>query len=188
MSQRRSYTRHGLNAVMTRVKIRGLKAIDRRSMAAREALAWRRELLADLGGEAEVSAAQLALVEIAVRTRLFIDHCDAALLERSSLLVRGRRLLPLVEQRQRLADSLARLLGQLGLERRAKPVPSLRDFLQPPDPTPVVLVEDRPGLAPESARARVGDDPEVDDTEEISTDEILEERPQPEILEPEASA
>src|SRR5882724_7906327 len=117
---RRTYTRHGLNALMVRVKLRGFKAIDRRMVAARTALAWRAELLEDLGGEAEVSAAQLALVEVAVRTRLYLDHVDAVLMERTSLVIRGRRLLPLVEQRQRLADGLARLLSQLGLERQAK--------------------------------------------------------------------
>jgi len=120
----RTYTRHGLNASMARVKLRGFRAIDRRMVAARQALGWRRELLEDLGGETAVSAAQLALVEVATRTRLFIDHADAVLMGRESLVVRGRRLLPLVEQRQRLVDSLARLLGQLGLERRKPPVPS----------------------------------------------------------------
>ena len=128
---------------MVRVKLRGFKAIDRRMVAARTALSWRAELLEDLGGEAEVSAAQLALVDVAVRTRLYLDHVDAVLMERASLVVRGRRLLPLVEQRQRLADGLARLLGQLGLERRAKPTPSLRDFLRPADPAPDPPAQDR---------------------------------------------
>ena len=159
MSARRTYTRHGLNALMVRVKLRGLKAIDRRTLAARAVLDWRAELLADLGGEAEVSAAQLALMDVAVRTRLYLDHVDAVLMERTSLVVRGRRLLPLVEQRQRLADSLARLLGQLGLERRAPPPQSLRDFLQPPEPTPVVLVEDRPAPSPDAESTRVEDTP-----------------------------
>ena len=74
-----------------------------------------------------MSAAQLALVEVAVRTRLYVDHVDAVLLGCESLVIRGRRLLPLVEQRQRLADGLARVLGQLGLERRR---PALRPFAQ----------------------------------------------------------
>jgi hypothetical protein len=143
VTPRRTYTRHGLNALMVRVKLRGFKAIDRRMVAARTALSWRAELLKDLGGEAEVSAAQLALVDVAVRTRLYLDHVDAVLMERASLVIRGRRLLPLVEQRQRLAEGLARLLGQLGLERRAKPVPSLRDFLTPPGPTPGPTAKDR---------------------------------------------
>src|SRR5215467_3855275 len=52
----------------------------------------------------------------------YLDHLDAVLMEQPALVTRRRRLIPLVEQRQRLADSLARLLGQLGLERRTEPV------------------------------------------------------------------
>ena len=50
--------RTGLNALKARVKVRGLAAIDRRTTAARALLDWRQELVADLGGEAKVSAAQ----------------------------------------------------------------------------------------------------------------------------------
>jgi len=112
--------RSGFYTLKARVKVRGLAAIDKRTLAARALLDWRAALLADLGGEEAVSAAQLALVEMAARTRLIIEHVDAFLLERSTLLTKRRKLIPLVEQRQRLVDSLARLLGQLGLERRAK--------------------------------------------------------------------
>src|SRR5574337_1001713 len=94
--------RTGLNALKARVKVKGLQAIDRRTAAARALLDWRRELLADLGGEPRVSAAQRALVELAVRTRLYIDHVDAHLMEMGSLVSRRGRLKPLVEQRQRL--------------------------------------------------------------------------------------
>ncbi len=124
----RSYTRHGLHALKVRVMVRGLAAIDQRTAAARALLDWRRELLEDLGGEVMASAAELALVEVATRTRLYLDHVDAVLMERESLVVRGRRLLPLVEQRQKLADGLARILGQLGLERRKPPAPSLETY------------------------------------------------------------
>jgi hypothetical protein len=88
---------------------------------------FRRELLADLGGLATVSASQAALVEMAARTRLYVDHVDAHLLEQTSLITRKGRLKPLVEQR--LADSLARLLGLLGLERRQPPAPSLAEYV-----------------------------------------------------------
>lgn len=125
----RTYTRHGLHALKARVMVRGLAAIDQRTAAAQHLLSWRRELLEDLGGEPAVSAAQRALVAVAVRTRLYLDHVDAVLMARESLVVRGRRLLPLVEQRQKLADGLARILGQLGLERRARPVPSLAEWV-----------------------------------------------------------
>ncbi len=126
----RTYTRHGLNALMARVSLRGLQAIDRRTAAARAVLDFRRELLDDLGGEAAVSAAQLALVELAARTRLYLDHVDATLMGRESLVVRRNRLLPLVEQRGRLASSLIEVLSKLGLERRQRPAPSLEDYVR----------------------------------------------------------
>jgi hypothetical protein len=64
------------------VKVRGLQVIDRRTSAARALLGWRKDLLDDLGGETTVSAQQMALVEAAVRTRLYIDHVDAWIMER----------------------------------------------------------------------------------------------------------
>jgi len=50
-------------------------------------------------------------------------------MEMSSLVTRRGRLKPIVEQRQRLVDSLARVLGQLGLERRAKTVTDLHTYV-----------------------------------------------------------
>ena len=50
-------------------------------------------------------------------------------MEMASLVTRRGRLKPIVEQRQRLVDSLARVLGQLGLERRAKPVTDLHTYV-----------------------------------------------------------
>jgi hypothetical protein len=47
---------------------------------------------------------------------------------------RKRTLLPVVRERQALADSLARYLAQLGLERRTKPVPSSDDYLRQRSP------------------------------------------------------
>ena len=123
MTPRRPYTRHGLNAVMTRVKLRGLHAIDRRMAAARTLFAWRQELVADLGGEAALSAQQRALIETAVRTRLFLEHLDAWLLGQPSLInARRRSVLPVFRERLQLADALGRQLQAFGLERhQAKP-------------------------------------------------------------------
>jgi tetratricopeptide (TPR) repeat protein len=87
----------------------------------------------DLGGDSAISAAQRTLVDVAIRTRLYLDHVDAFLMEQPTLVVRRKRnrhhLMPLVEQRLRLADSLARVLGQLGLERRQKPPIDLTQYL-----------------------------------------------------------
>src|SRR2546427_4707084 len=70
-------SRSGLRALKSRVTVRGLTAIDRRTAAARALFDWRRAVLDDLGGEHTITAARLALVEIAVRTRLYLDHVDA---------------------------------------------------------------------------------------------------------------
>jgi hypothetical protein len=128
---RRPYSRHGLNALKARVKVRGLAAIDQRTAEARALLDWREELLADLGGAAAVTAAQLALVDLAARTRLYVDHLDAYLLDQPCGLVNKRRraVYPVLRERQGLVDSLARLLGQLGLERRQREAPSLSEYV-----------------------------------------------------------
>ena len=110
--------RHGLNALKARVKLRGLQAIDMRTSAAQALLAWRKAIVADLGGEAAISANQQALIELAVRTRLYLDSLDAWLMEQTSLVVRKKReTLPVLTTRQQLADALARYLQALGLER-----------------------------------------------------------------------
>ena len=128
---RRPYSRHGLNALKARVKVRGLSAIDQRTAEARALLDWRKELLADLGGREIVTAGQLALVDLAARTRLYVDHLDAYLLEQTCGLVNKRRraVYPVLRERQGLVDSLARLLGQLGLERRPREAPSLSEYI-----------------------------------------------------------
>jgi hypothetical protein len=115
---------------MAKVKIRGLSVIDRRTLPAQALLQWRQELLKDLGGEEHLSAQKLALVEMIVRSRLYIDHVDAWLLQQDSLLNRKKKcLIPVLQQRQALLDSLARLLSHVGLERQPAPMPSLSEYL-----------------------------------------------------------
>jgi hypothetical protein len=110
--------------------VRGLAAIDRRSAAAQELLRWRSELLSSLGGEEYLSAQKLGLVELTCRTRLFLDHVDAYLLGLPSLInKRKKTMIPVLRERQVLADSLARLLAQLGLERVVRPMPSLAEYV-----------------------------------------------------------
>ena len=91
MTESRPYSRHGLNVLKARVKVRGLAAIDMRTAAAQALVAWRRELLSDLGGEESVSAQQMALVDMAVRTRLYVDSLDAWIMEQESLVNRKRK-------------------------------------------------------------------------------------------------
>ena len=130
MTPARSYSRHGLNAAMVRVKLRGFTALDRRMAAAREAVAFRREVVMALGGEADLSPQRRRLIDMAVRAALLLDHVDAWLFEQESLVnKRTRTLLPVLNQRQSLADHLARLLDRLGLDRVPQRVPALHDVL-----------------------------------------------------------
>jgi hypothetical protein len=110
--------------------VEGLVAVDKRGASARLLVEWRRDLVADLGGEAAVTAQQRALVEVVTRTKLYVDHLDAYLMQQRSLINRkNKTVLPVLLQRQALADSLARYTTTLGLERRARPVPSLDEYL-----------------------------------------------------------
>ena len=146
-------SRHGLNSLKARVAVRGLQAIDRRTLAARGLLRWRADLLADLGGEENLSAQQKALVDVVTRTRLYLEHVDSFLLALPSLVNHRRRcLLPILRERVQLSDALSRYLGQLGLERKAKAVPTLAEYLKSttPDPTPPTEPAPVAGTTPEA--------------------------------------
>jgi hypothetical protein len=128
-AKKRRYTRTGLAALRARVKVRGMHALDTRTAGAQDLLRWRSELIADLGGEKAISTQQRSLIELATRTRLYVDHVDAWLMEQSSLIfIKRKTVHPILLQRQTFADALARYLEQLGLERR-KPVIPIRDLL-----------------------------------------------------------
>jgi hypothetical protein len=65
--------------------VEGLVAVDKRGASARLLVDWRRDLVADLGGESAVTAQQRALVEVITRTKLYVDHLDAFLMAQRSL-------------------------------------------------------------------------------------------------------
>ena len=93
--------------------------------------AWQTAIIHDLGGEDQVSAMQMSILEIATKTHLMVFSIDQWILKQPSLINRSKRqLFPIVQQRQSLADSLARLMGQLGLEKRSKTVADLEEYLE----------------------------------------------------------
>ena len=84
----------------------GTRGLDGRSTVAKQLAAWRADLIRDLGGD--VSTQEAAVIELAVRTKLLLDSVDAWLLVQPSLVnQRKRALLPVVRERQALADALA---------------------------------------------------------------------------------
>jgi hypothetical protein len=131
MKAPRPYSRHGLNAPMARIKLRGFSTIDRRTAAAREQLALRCELANALGGETDLSPQRRKLVDMAARASLLLDHVDAWLFQQRSLVnARAKTLLPILVQRQALADHLTRLLDKLGLDRVPQKITDLASYVE----------------------------------------------------------
>jgi len=147
----RHYATHGLTALKQAVKGLGGRVIDNRTTLGKALRKWRADLIQDLGGNETISTQQEALVDLAVKSKLILDSIDAWLLTQRSLVnARKRSLLPAVRERQQLADGLARYLGQLGLERRTKEVPSLTEYLNTKYGSP----ETSPGSTSSPSRKR----------------------------------
>src|SRR5437870_8556312 len=128
---RRPYTRSGIYTLKRAVQVLGSRALPTKRTALGRALAeWRSSLVADLGGADAVTTQVMALVDLAVRTKLLVDSVDAYVLAMPSPVNRQRRCLhPVVRERQALVGQLQSILRDLGLERRAKPVPDLGTYL-----------------------------------------------------------
>jgi len=108
----------------------GDHVIDGRSRVAHALDEFRDELLNDLGGAEAVSQQQRVIVDLAVRTHLMVQSVDNYLLSLGSLVNRRKRALwPVVRERAALADSLAKYMTMLGLEKRKPPAKPLREFL-----------------------------------------------------------
>jgi hypothetical protein len=108
----------------------GEHAFDGRTRVAKALDEARGDLVASLGGADALSKQQEMIVAMATRTHFLLESLDAFIFSMPSPVNKTRRALyPVVRERQQLADSLARLLGQLGLERRAKPVKSLQQYI-----------------------------------------------------------
>ena len=92
--------------------------------------AWQASLMQDLGGDDGISAQQRVVSDLASKTYVLLASVDDWLLRQSPINKRKKSLHPVVRERQQLADSLARYMAQLGLERRQKPVQSLSEYLE----------------------------------------------------------
>ena len=130
-----------LSALKARVKVRGLAAIDRRTWPPARSWIGAGTSWPTSAGRPMRAPRRSRCVEVAARTRLYLDHVDAHLMALPTLVNRRRKLLPLVEQRQRLADSLVRTLSTLGLERRPPKPVSLTEYLQTPRDGPPAAEE-----------------------------------------------
>ncbi len=139
MNDKRSYSSTRINTLKarlnsprssTKVQLPVMNRIDKRSTAARELMYWRDGIISDLGGDDQITVAQRTIIELATRTKLLVDYLDGWLIQQRSLInYKKKQVLPVLMQRQQLADALARYMQTLGLERRAKPVMDLSSYM-----------------------------------------------------------
>ena len=123
---RRAYRRSGFYAMKRTNLLR--RTIDHRTATGRMLATLKADLVRDLGGD--VSVQQATIIDLAVKQRLLLDSIDAWLLTQASLVdVEKRALIPVVRDRQYVADALARYLSMLGLDRKAAPVEDLDAYL-----------------------------------------------------------
>jgi len=98
-----------------------LAELDQRTALYQELRGRLDALMADLGGADQLSYAQQALCQRAVWLEFWLQREEGKLAQGNEFDV-GRWT--------QACNALAGILGKLGLERRAKPVPHLHDYLQ----------------------------------------------------------
>jgi hypothetical protein len=130
--RKRPYLRHGLGALQTAIARATApdwtEQFGPAGVALRE---YREDLIQALGGDEVVSPQQREIIEICTRTHLMLESVDRYILGMRSLVNKNKRALyAVVTERMKLADALTRYLQALGLERRAKSVPSLAEIMR----------------------------------------------------------
>lgn len=147
-------TKRAVKAQLNRIRLEGTRSLDRRTHGVKDLLGWQTELVAALGGRANISPQESALIESAMTTKAILNHLDSYVLSLPSLVNRRKRcVFGIVAQRQAVADSLRKILAQLGLEKRQPPQPTLQDFLRSRETEPdesEVEVEPEPDPETES--------------------------------------
>ena len=112
--------------------------------------AWKSEIVEALGGEEVLSPQRRTLLELASRSKLVLDHADAYLLDLPSLINRRKKtFIPLVDQRERVAEALARRLVQIGLDRVERDGGTLPEpWVEKVQPHPVEMDSEQHDPAP----------------------------------------
>src|SRR5262249_7275843 len=142
----------------------------------RATLAFKQELIAALGGEAQLSPQRRKLIDMAARASLLLDHIDAWLFQQRSLVnARAKTLLPVLVQRQAIADHLTRLLDKLGLDRVVKPIDLASYYAdakpvdaQPADPLETVEAARQPDV--DADKSDIEAQPDADDADDDAND------------------
>jgi hypothetical protein len=128
--RRRAYRVSGFHALVAATSRAGLSALDGRSSTARAIRLWQAQVAADLGDD--LSAQERTLLDVAAVDMALLAVADAWLKDNAGAIVNRRRraFVPLVAERLRVASHLAEVLKLLGVKRRPRPIPSLREYLE----------------------------------------------------------
>jgi hypothetical protein len=94
------------------------RRLDGRSAVAVAVRGWKADIRRDLGDD--LTRAQETILEGAAQAWVILSSLDDWISRQPSLVTRKRQLLPVVRDRMQVADSLARMLERLGLQRRAR--------------------------------------------------------------------
>jgi hypothetical protein len=130
---------HGLKTLRRAVTRLTTRRLDGRSAVAVAVRRWKEDVTRDLGGD--LTRAQETILETAAQRWVVIQSLYQWIGAQPSLVTKKRRLLDVVMQTAQLEEGLARMLDRLGLDRKARPVPTLAEYLAqretapPPAPT-----------------------------------------------------
>jgi len=122
--------RHGLHSLQAAIREVGAQPLDGRSAVSKALQAYKRELVDDLGGD--LTTAQMTLVDLAAQKKLMVDTAVAWIAQNLPVVVSEEdvRFVSLVKEAESISMNLAKILGQLGIERRTKPVGTLAEYLE----------------------------------------------------------
>ena len=127
---KRQNLKSGVYRLKAEIKRQASRRLDRRRTLDRAVLDWEECVVADLGGRENLTTLQLGILRALAWDRLFLDSAAVMLAEMRLVNKRDRKFYTVVMQRAQLEDSFARRAAQLGLERRAKPVVALSEYLE----------------------------------------------------------
>jgi hypothetical protein len=126
---------HGLSGLIKSRYKADTGQLDGRSALAQAMSAYKADLVSSLGGEGNLSAQELTVVEICAKDWLILQSIDSYILQAGTFNRRKKSCYSITTQRMQIADSLIRRLQALGLARRSKPCQTLNQLLQAPRPT-----------------------------------------------------
>ena len=127
---RREYHKSGYYKRKRKVNKRGLDGMDARTIEGRDALAFRDDALADLGGK-DIATTKKAVLDVAVGERYLWRSGWAFIMEQGGNVVnkRKRSFFPVVKDILAVGESLTKHMKDLGLERVPVPTETLESYI-----------------------------------------------------------